>query len=555
MRRVLPVLAVCAAAMVAWAPPAAAGTYTVSACTVDGRLFDNRSWAVLPAGNVFVDNACASRNTLIGLRIDPGKVVSANTAGGLTFTSPAGTAITDFVLDRQLDYDSPAVDGRQKPFALYQLGSIAFAGAGYYNNTVRRRLDAQRSWYGYPSSEAHVARGRVTRASFRALAGYKNDARTLLIRAGCFGATPCQIGPGGRLLHVAYGARITVDDFTVPSSMTVEAAGLLSGGWRDGSDAVTLSAADNAGVRRVEIIDLTNPASPRVVGSEDYAAGSRSDRGATCSYRFAKPCLDLSSETIRAGSLEVGRRSLLVRVVDAGGNYLDRGPYTVDVATPSNRGDANGTNAKEPARVLLRFSATAKKRRTVRFGKKVGIRGRLLNADGQPIGGATLRLLTRDLRQGAQAVDRRAVTTRSDGSFRLTVRALASRQLQVAWHARANDSRFAANGYLTLRARAAGSLRARKSIVVGRRLTLRGRLKGVRRGGVPVVLQGKVRGARRWQTFADATTSGRGTFRAGYRFRTAGARGRTYVFRARIRRAPGFPYETGYSRTVRVRVR
>ena len=72
---------------------------------------------------------------------------------------------------------------------------------------------------------------------------------------------------------------------------------------------------------------------------------------------------------------------------------------------------------------------------------------------------------------------------------------------------------------------------------------------------MPVVLQGKLRGARRFQTFADATSSRRGTFRARYTFRSAGSRGRTFVFRARIRRAPGFPYETGVTRTVRVRVR
>ena len=56
------------------------------------------------------------------------------------------------------------------------------------------------------------------------------------------------------------------------------------------------------------------------------------------------------SETVRPSSLQVGRRKLLVRVVDAGGNVVDRGPFPVDVITPSDRGDANGTGAKEPAR-------------------------------------------------------------------------------------------------------------------------------------------------------------------------------------------------------------
>ena len=245
-----------------------------------------------------------------------------------------------------------------------------------------------------------------------------------------------------------------------------------------------------------------------------------------------------------------------MRFVDAGGNVVDRGPFPVDVTTPSDRGAANGSGAKEPARVILRFAKTKRTRTTVRFNRKVAVRGRLINADGNPISGAELRLLTRDLRQGADAIDRRGLRTRSDGSFRLTVRAKASRQLQVAWRARANDTRFAANGYLALKARASGSLRARpRAVRVGRSVTLTGRLKGYRRGGVPVVLQGKLLGARRFTTFADTTSSRRGTFHARYRFQTAASRGRTFVFRARIRRAPGFPYETGVTRTVRVRVR
>jgi hypothetical protein len=326
---------------------------------------------------------------------------------------------------------------------------------------------------------------------------------------------------------------------------------------------VTVSAADNAGIERVEIVDATDPAAQRVVGAENYDVGftyeageQRTDKGATCSFRLAKPCPNLAGETVRPTSLQVGNRNLLVRVTDAGGNFADRGPFPVNVITPSDRGAANGSGASEPARVLLRFANTKRKRQTVRYYRKISVRGRLINASGNPISGAEVRLLTRDLRQGASAIDRKGLRTGSDGSFRVTVRARASRQLQFAWRARANDARFAANGYLALKARAGGSLRVRpKAVRVGRSVALSGRLKGVRRAGVPIVLQGKLRGARRFQTFADTTSRRRGTFKGRYTFRSAGSRGRTFVFRARIRRAPGFPYETGVTRTVRVRVR
>ena len=62
----------------------------------------------------------------------------------------------------------------------------------------------------------------------------------------------------------------------------------------------------------------------------------------------------------------MGRRNLIVRFVDAGGNVVDRGPFPVDVTTPSDRGAANGSGAKEPARVILRFAKTKRTRTTVR---------------------------------------------------------------------------------------------------------------------------------------------------------------------------------------------
>ena len=547
------------------AAPAQAGTYDVHFCNSAGTVFDNKSWASLASAGIVVDPSCPGANQLIGIRVDAGTRSAAGAIAGLTFTSPAGTTITNFVLTRQLDYKNPVVSGTRPFFTLYQLGNVVFAGAGDYEDATRNRLNAQRSWYGYPANEAHLAKANVTRANFPALAAYRNDSRTMLLRVGCYrrNTAPCQVGPGGRIFNVFYGARVTVSDPTPPDSFSVEASGLLAGGQRDGSDPVTLSATDNAGIEKVEIFDVTNPAAPSLVGAENYDVGftyeageQRTDKGATCSFRLAKPCPNLAGETVRPTSLQVGNRNLLVRVTDAGGNFADRGPFPVNVITPSDRGAANGSGASEPARVLLRFANTKRKRQTVRYYRKISVRGRLINAGGNPISGAEVRLLTRDLRQGASAIDRKGLRTSSDGSFRVTVRAKASRQLQFAWRARSNDVRFAANGYLTLKARASGALRVRpRAVRVGRSVRLTGRLKGVRRAGVPIVLQGKLRGARRFQTFADTTSSRRGTFKARYTFRSAGSRGRTFVFRARIRRAPGFPYETGVTRTARVRVR
>ena len=65
-----------------------------------------------------------------------------------------------------------------------------------------------------------------------------------------------------------------------------------------------------------------------------------------------------------------------------------------------------------------------------------------------------------------------------------------------------------------------------------------------------MVVQGRAAARARYDTFADTTTSSSGRFKVRYRFRSAGSRGRRFVFRARIRPASRFPYETGYSKTV-----
>ena len=85
-------------------------------------------------------------------------------------------------------------------------------------------------------------------------------------------------GPGG-IAHVLYGSDVTISDPT-PPTVSVEASGLLAGGPRDGSAPVTLTAGDGAGIRRVDLIDVTSPLAPAVVGDEDYGSGG-TDAGRT----------------------------------------------------------------------------------------------------------------------------------------------------------------------------------------------------------------------------------------------------------------------------------
>ena len=542
-----------AAALGAAAPPAHAGSYSVFAC----GSYDNRSWNSVRDTGISADESCPGSASM-GNAVGGGERIPFGSTGTTTFTAPAGMSIADFTLTRQLTYRSGApADGTRRLYAIYKLGSTVFAGAGHYENETRNRLNGVGSWYGYPESNVVVPRSTVRRSSFPALAGYAGTATSLQIAVGCFNGsvrTACSVAAGGGISHLLSGAQVVLNDPTVPAA-SIEASGLLAGGARSGSDVVTLDATDNGGIRRVEILDLT-PSGASVVGVEDYAAGARTDTGATCSFRLRKACPNLKNETVRPTRLAAGPRTLKVRITDAGGNVTEQGPYAVNVATPSDRGPLNGAGATEDAKLTARFSGTTTTRRTVGYRSRVGISGRLLNFSGWPISGAVLRVLTRDRRQSAGFVERYTTTTKSDGSYLVKVRAAASRLTQIAWRSHTKDPGFQESAYVTLSVRAASSLSAApRAVAVGGRLRLSGTVHGtIPARGVPLIFQGRM-GTGPYTTFADGRANGKGRFSVGYRFRSGASRGRTFSFRVKLRGDARFPYVLGYSKRVTVRVR
>ena len=512
---------------------ARAGTYEVYACAAGGGLFDNRSWtpgSAQPAG-IATDLDCPAAGDFMALSVAAGATTPDRSEAALVFRAPAGTTIADFRLNRRLVYDNPAAEGHHAYYATYTLGALTFAGAGDHPRAAA--LSQQQSWYANPSD----TRGIVSRASFPALTGYKGDATYLSIRVGCAEkGTPCKVPAGGQIHHRILGAAVVITDNGLPDP-TVAATGLLAGGQRNGSDPVTLTAADASGIRRAELVDVTGEHA--VVGVLE----------GECSARLAKPCPNLNDATLTPTGLQPGRRRLVVRVYDAAGNAAERGPFDVDVVSPSDRGAPNGVNATETA--TLTASAGAK---VVRQNREVRITGRLVNAAGAPVADAILRVRTRDLHRDT-FVDRGSVVTGPDGSFRYDATAYASRQIQFGWLARQRDTRFAANAYVTVRARARSTLRAPRSVRVGQTFTLRGNLAGLDPGRVPaVVAQGRT-GRGRYETFRLGRATTKGTFRLKYRFRSPASRGRTFSIRVLILPRGGWPYEDGRTRTVRIRVR
>ena len=147
-----------------------------------------------------------------------------------------------------------------------------------------------------------------------------------------------------------------------------------------------------------------------------------------------------------------------------------------------------------------------------------------------------------------------ACTLRTDTAGRIEVRLPAgpSRRLRLAF---AGDALLLpAAGTAAVRTPARARLSATpRAVRAGGAVRFAGRLRGghVPRTGKLVELQARV-GAG-WRTFATVRADRRGRLRHTHRF-AAGSAGRTYVFRLRIRRESAYPFETGTSRAVAVRV-
>jgi hypothetical protein len=509
-----------------------AGTYHVYAC----GAYANNSWTANAAGGVTVDTSCAGGT--IGASVAPGATTPNGGQGGLVFRSPAGTSVAGFTLSRQLDYVPNPPKDTHRHYAIYALGGTVFAGAGYYTDATRNALNAQHQWYGYPGNAAHTGRQTVVRATFPALAAPPaSNALGLLV--GCLKASDnCS---GSTINHRIYSADVLVSDPTAPA-LTVEASGLLAGGQRGGSDPVTVTASDVSGIRRIELIDSVSG----VVGAADSA----------CNYSKPAPCPNVSRKAVRPSSMPAGARQITVRVYDTGGNITDRGPFPVDAITPSDRGAFNGANATDTGSLQVAFTHSKATRRTVGYGQQISIGGRLRNSSGAPVSNAQIEVLTRDVRRGAVAIARHSLTTRADGSFNYRAPASASRLIQFAWRAHVNDTRYTTSAYLTLNVRASATLHtSTRRPRVGAKLAISGRMQGVDREGVTIIVQGRARGSRHWATFADTTASRTGIFKVHYRFRASGSHGKRFQFRARIRPGATSPYKTGYSKVVTVRVR
>ena len=224
----------------------------------------------------------------------------------------------------------------------------------------------------------------------------------------------------------------------------------------------------------------------------------------------------------------------------------------------TSRGAPNGDRPSDDARLTAGFGSAGRRILTTAFGKRALVRGKLVDGRGAPIANARVELMSRNASPGSPLLDKGGARTRADGTWTLILpRDVSSRTLSFRYRSHLGDAQPVSEVALTLRVRAAVAMTvtprdasSRGSILISGRL-LGGPLPA--RGKV-VELQARGKGGGRWITFRTVRSDARGRYRTRYQFRnTVGPV--TYVFRARAREEAAYPFLTGVSRVVAVRVR
>jgi hypothetical protein len=549
---------------------AQAGSYDVYSCNVGSAFFGNNAWTASnnPNGGTATlftaDTTCMAPGDVLTAALQPSVQYPVGSAAALAFLPPPNTKISDYTITLRQLYTAAGLNSDPNtPCVMTTFGPYAFTLAGNYDGGVG----------GYVTQDGHYwgAAGPIDKTITMSKADsphssvLQGTAPSLAINAGCWaGRTAvCSLGASDSVQTQLIGSRITIDDPVPPVvSGPDPGKGLLAPGTRSGTEPVTFSATDNSGIRRAEIVDVTDAANPSVVASEDYNTGHDTDAGARCDYTRPRPCPDLKNETIASSTPIAGHRTLLLRATDAGGESVVSAPFSLQA-----RGPLNGVNGGDGSRLVAGFPAKVfrgkgKKRRavfvlrssrTVSYGTGATIRGTLKGADGRLVTGGDVRILVRENRLGAQYVDRGGVTTGPEGRFVFPVPAGNSRVVRLAYRAYLGDDAYATRSTSTLNTRARISVRGPRHVRRHGVARFSGRLVGrpFPPRGVTVDLRIFQPGVG-WRLFGNARTRKSGTFTVRYHFQRA-SRGR-FTFRIRLRPSDAYPYSRGVSRRMRVRV-
>ncbi len=196
-------------------------------------------------------------------------------------------------------------------------------------------------------------------------------------------------------------------------------------------------------------------------------------------------------------------------------------------------------------------------RRTVPYGRRVLLSGRLITGRSSPLAGMPVRVVERSAAGAHPQIQTSTVMTAPNGTFSIRTDPGPSRTIAVSFDGSPTLARSAARP-LELGVRSRVRLRASAGVatVGGAPLVFRGQLAAapgeIPAGGKSIELQFRLPGLP-WAEFRTVQTDGRGRFRYAYRFSDDDSRGARFQFRAFAPEQAGWPYEPAASRPILVK--
>jgi hypothetical protein len=266
---------------------------------------------------------------------------------------------------------------------------------------------------------------------------------------------------------------------------------------------------------------------------------------------------------------------LIARVDDAA---LPPGPYVLRATAHDRATNQNSTQSRldgrpmtvnlplrSPTRVHAgvvarrsKHRARGRRRQTfldqrirISLGHEIRLAGVVKTHDGRPLAYAPVHVLYRT----TNSPERELAVLRTDlrGRFAYVSRASASAVLRVAYQG--SGTTLPSQREVTLLVPAGSTVHAQpRRVLNGRTVTFTGQVRSlpIPAGGKLVELQVVLSG--RWQTFRTVRTDASGAWGIRYRFRrSCGVL--SYRFRTRLPAEAGYPFESGHTRAVSVRVR
>jgi len=378
------------------------------------------------------------------------------------------------------------------------------------------------------------------------------------------GATTCPASGGLDAAISVSGAAVDLANNASPTASGF--GGTLLSPNAQGTQELTFQASDSGGPG-VYLVIVQIDGKTVYSGTPDINEGRCvpiGQSGGALMFDHGQPCRASESVDVpvNTATLSNGAHTLKVTIEDAAQNASVVYDGQITTLQPSNGSlgarpgpgaaglaqvaQPNGAGASEGARVELGLH----RRLTRSFAKRaLHISGRLLSAQGQPIGGATLDLLQQVSGSSTLDVIGHAKTA-ANGTFLAKVPGGPSRTIEVAYRAFSTDTSYTVMARITEQVQAGIRLHVSPRTTGSEgTITLTGRVLGpVPRQGVSVNLLVHYRG--QWEPFRTPRTDAAGRFTVVYQFE--GALGR-FPFRAEVPPSQaGYGFGRGLSEVVDV---